>query len=128
VTGSADVLDAEQRFFAAVLAGDGGALDQVLTRDFVLVDVMTGSEISGSILTELVGSRQLRFESIERLDARVRRYGSAAVVIGQTRMRGRFADQPFGAHSRYTHVYVRRSRGWQLASAQGTPIASTPSP
>ena len=104
-----DVPAAEDRFFAA---------------DFVLIDVMTGSEIPGSVLADLVGARQLVFDSVERIDSRVRTYGLAAVVTGQTRMRGRYQDQPFSAHSRYTHVYVGGDSGWRLASAQGTPIAA----
>lgn len=117
---------AEDRFFGALLRGDGDALRALLTPDFVLVDVMTGSEIPGSVLADLVGGRQLVFEVVDRIDARVRTYGSAAVVTGQTRMRGRYQDQSFSAHSRYTHVYVREDGGWRLASAQGTPIASGP--
>jgi ketosteroid isomerase-like protein len=117
---------AEDRFFGALLRGDGEALRALLTPDFVLVDVMTGSEIPGSVLADLVGGRQLVFEVVDRIDARVRTYGSAAVVTGQTRMRGRYQDQSFSAHSRYTHVYVREDGGWRLASAQGTPIASGP--
>jgi ketosteroid isomerase-like protein len=119
-----DVLAAEDQFFQALLQGDGAALEGVLTPDFLLIDVMTGSEIPGTTLIELVGSRQLRFESVERLDARLRLYGTAAVVTGQTRMQGRFGEQAFEAHSRYTHVYVRNDGGWLLASAQGTPIAA----
>jgi ketosteroid isomerase-like protein len=119
-----DVLAAEDRFFQALLQGDGAALHGVLTPDFLLIDVMTGSEIPASALVEIVGSRQLRFDSVERLDARVRLYGTAAVVTGQTRMQGRFGEQSFVAHSRYTHVYVRTGGTWQLASAQGTPIAA----
>jgi hypothetical protein len=92
---------------------------------FLLIDVMTGSEIPASVLVDLAGARQLRFESVERPDARVRLYGSAAVVTGQTRLQGRFGEQSFGAHSRYTHVYVRVGDAWQLASAQGTTIAAT---
>ena len=76
-------------------------------------------------MVELVGSGMLRFESVGRIDARVRPYGDAAVVTGQTRMRGRYGEQPFEAHSRYTHVYIRGPAGWQLASAQGTPISPT---
>ena len=117
---------AEDRFFGALLRGDGEALRALLTPDFILVDVMTGSEIPGSVLADLVGGRQLVFEVVDRIDARVRTYGSAAVVTGQTRMRGRYQDQSFSAHSRYTHVYVRADGGWRLASAQGTPIASGP--
>ena len=121
-----DVSAAEDRFFGALLRGDGEGLRALLTPDFVLVDVMTGSEIPGSMLAELVGGGQLVFESIERIDSRVRGYGSAGVVTGQTRMQGRFQDQRFSAHSRYTHVYVRGDSGWRLASAQGTPIAPEP--
>jgi ketosteroid isomerase-like protein len=121
-----DVLAAEDRFFAALLRGDGEALRALLTPDFVLVDVMTGSEIPGSVLADLVGARQLVFDSVERIDSQVRTYGPAAVVVGQTRMRGRYQDQPFAAHSRYTHVYVSGDSGWRLVSAQGTPIAAGP--
>ena len=123
MTEQQEVLAAEDRFFRALLQGDGAALRGVLTPDFVLIDVMTGSEIPAPMLVDIVGSRQLRFESVERLDARVRLYGPAAVVTGQTRIQGRFGEQPFCAHSRYTHVYVRVGDTWQLASAQGTPIA-----
>ena len=118
-----DVPAAEGRFFAALLGADGKALDALLTPDFVLIDVMTGSEIPGPVLRELVAARQLVFESIERIDFRVRAYGSAAVVTGQTRMRGNYQQQSWSAHSRYTHVYVRGEDGWHLASAQGTAIA-----
>jgi hypothetical protein len=121
-----DVESAEDQFFGALLRGDGGALDRVLSTDFQLVDVMTGSPIARETLIELVGSGMLVFESVERIDAQVRLYPGAAIVIGQTRMRGRFGDQPFGAHSRYTHVYVPEVGDWRLATAQGTPIAPPP--
>jgi ketosteroid isomerase-like protein len=116
------VLAAEDRFFRALLRGDAAGLTGVLTPDFLLIDVMTGSEVPGPVLVDLVGSGQLRFESVDRIDARVRRYSAAAVVTGQTRMQGRYGEQPFEAHSRYTHVYVHGPGGWLLASAQGTPI------
>jgi ketosteroid isomerase-like protein len=118
------VLAAEDRFFQALLRGDGPGLERVLAPDFLLIDVMTGSEIPRGVLVELVGSRQLVFESVEQIDSRVRPYGEAAVVTGQTRMQGHYGEQRFGAHSRYTHVYVRTGSAWRLASAQGTPIAA----
>lgn len=124
MTAPVEVSAAEARFFTALLAADGGALDALLTPDFVLVDVMTGSEIPGTVLRELVAGRQLVFESIERIDSRIRAYGTAAVVTGQTRMRGRYEQQSWSAHSRYTHVYIRGGDGWRLASAQGTAIAA----
>jgi ketosteroid isomerase-like protein len=118
-----DVTATEDRFFAALLAADGPALEALLTMDFLIIDVMTGSEAPGFAMVSLLGSGQLRFEAIERLGSRVRRYGTTAIVTGETRMRGRYGEQPFAAHSRYTHVYVRAGQGWRMASAQGTPIA-----
>jgi len=46
------------------------------------------------------------------------------VVAGSSKKRGRFGDQIFAAHSRYTHVYMHAPSGWRLASAQGTQIAA----
>ena len=118
-----DVLDAEDRFYGALVGGNDAALAAVLADDFLLIDVMTGSEIPRDVLVDAVAARQLVLESIERADGRVRQYGDTAIVIGETRMRGRYGEQSFAAHSRYTHVYVKRSAGWQLVTAQGTPIA-----
>jgi ketosteroid isomerase-like protein len=118
-----EVLDAEDRFFGALLGFDKTELDAVLSPDFLVIDVMTGSEIPREILVDAVGARLLVFESIERSDGRVRQYGATAIVTGETRMRGRYGEQSFAAHSRYTHVYVKGAAGWQLVAAQGTPIA-----
>src|SRR2546427_633156 len=108
-----------------LLRGDRQGLEIVLGDDFVLIDVMTGSEIPREVVLDLVGSRQLAFESIERLDSRVRVYDSTPIVTGQTRMNGHYDAQRFQAHSRYTHVYMHVRTGWRLVTAQGTPIAKT---
>ena len=116
-------LDAERTFFGALIDSDRAALGRVLSEDFVLVDVMTGSLIERTVLIDLVGERRLEFESIDPAETLVREYGCAAVVTGRTRLHGRYEGTPFSARSRYTHVYVRQDGGWRLASAQGTPIA-----
>ena len=118
-----EVLDAENRFFGALLGFNRAALDAVLAPDFLLIDVMTGSEIPREFLVDAVAARQLVFETIDRSDGRVRQYGNTAIVTGETRMRGRYGEQSFAAHSRYTHVYLKGASGWQLVTAQGTPIA-----
>ena len=121
-----EVKAAEERFFQALLLGDRAGLDQILDNDFLLIDVMTGSEVPKAALLDVVGSRQLVFETIARIDARVRSYDGAAVVTGQTRMTGQYGGASFSTHSRYTHVYVHGAGGWRLVTAQGTPIAPTP--
>jgi hypothetical protein len=98
-------LSAERAFFTALLESNVEALDRVLADDFMLIDVMSGSEIAKAALLEVIRSGQLRFETIEPLDSLVRFYQTTAVVTGSTLMRGRFGATPFTAHSRSLLAY-----------------------
>lgn len=119
-----EVLAADGDFFTALVGGDEQALDSVLADDFVLVGVNDGVVVPRAALLPLVGQGQLQFDAIEpdRSEVLVRRYGTTAIVVGRTEMRGSYAGAPFGARSRYTHVFVEDQGRWRLASAQGTPI------
>lgn len=110
-------------FFAALIDGDGRAVDHLLSDDFILVDMMSGSIIDKPSLISIIDAGQLKFESIEPADILVRCYDATAVITGRTDMRGSFSATPFSASSRYTHVYVMQQGRWRLVSAQGTPIA-----
>ena len=122
----ADPLSADDQFFAALLGVNRDALDQLLAPDFLLIDVMTGSEILRAPFLDLVGSGQLVFDAIDPADRRVRRYQDVAVITGRTHMRGRFGGAPFAASSWYTHVFLERESRWRLMAAQGTPITPPP--
>jgi ketosteroid isomerase-like protein len=121
-----DVFGVDDRFFAALLAADGGALDELLVEDFVIVDVLSGSVADKSDLVPVVASAALAFDEIERDvdDRQVRLHDSTAIVVGRTQMRGHYEGQPWSAASRYIHVFTRafNVNGWRMASAQGTPI------
>jgi len=120
-----DPLAAEQEFFGALIAGKVEVLDQLLIDEFILVDVMRGAEITKPGLLAAVASGQVKFESIEPSETRVRRFGSTAIVNGRTKMRGRFGESTFAVRGRYTHVYVEQQGRLRLASAQGTQIVET---
>ena len=118
-------LAADRRFFNALAAGDAQALDHILADDFILIDVLSGSEITKPAFLAATGSGQLKFEAIEPADNRVRLYQTTTIITGRTQMKGRLGDAPFAASSRYTHVFVPQQNEWRLATAQGTPIAAT---
>lgn len=113
---------ADEDFFRLLANADTAGLDNLLTDDFVLIDVFRGAEISRPALLALIESGQLRFAPVTPMDVTVRLHGTTAIVSGRTDMRGSFEDTPFAAASRYTHIYVHRSDGWNLAAAQGTMI------
>jgi len=58
-------------------------LNRLLVDNFILVDVLSGSEIEKAVLLALVGSSQLTFDEIRRYRAggRVRFYGSTAAAV-----------------------------------------------
>ena len=119
-------LTIDKQFFAALIAGDAQALDHILVDDFILVDVMSGSEITKPAFLAFIGSGQIKFESIEPAENRVRLYQTTAIITGRTQMKGQLGGAPFAASSRYTHVFVVQRGGWRLATAQGTQISPAP--
>jgi ketosteroid isomerase-like protein len=118
-----DPLVTERAFFSALLSRNIDSLDAILTDDFVMVDLMAGSEITKPMLLAAVGSSQVKFEAIDPVESKVRVYSTdTAIVVGRTEMRYRAGESSFSFSSRYTHVFVLQDGGWQLASAQGTQI------
>jgi hypothetical protein len=118
-----DPLVTERAFFSALLSRNIDSLDAILTDDFVMVDLMAGSEITKPMLLAAVGSSQVKFEAIDPVESKVRIYSTdTAIVVGRTEMRYRAGESSFSFSSRYTHVFVLQDGGWQLASAQGTQI------
>jgi len=116
-----DVLSLERRFFNGLIA-NVDVVEDLMSDDSLLIDVLSGSEVTKSELITVLRSGQLKFEKIKPLNSRVRIYENTALVTGSTEMSGRFGDGPFSVVSRYTHVYVRSRDRWRLVSAQGTPI------
>jgi ketosteroid isomerase-like protein len=114
----------EQEFFEALIEADQAALDRLLADDFLLIDVLTGSEVSKSALIEIVGARALRFEEIDRINLRVRFYGAVAVITGQTAVIGDFNGRRFEVESRYTHVLTEQLGNWRMVAAQGTQVVT----
>ena len=72
-------LATERQFFSTLLEAKLESLDQVLADDFLLIDVMSGSEISKPALLGAVGSGQLKFEVVEVVESRVRLHSGTAM-------------------------------------------------
>ncbi len=119
------MLASDEAFFDALLAADPIALADLLTDDFVIVDVMSGGVTDRAALLDAVASGVLHFVDIVRdpSEASVRTRAGVAVVVGRTEMTIRFGPDTVTARSRYTHVFVEESGRWRLFSAQGTPLA-----
>lgn len=117
--------EVESDFFESLIRSDAAKLRKIVSDDIVLIDVMSGSEVSGPELAEVLKSGHLTFNSIDRIGFRVRSYEGVAIITGQTVMAGAYAGLQFRINSAYTHVFVKENKSWRMVSAQGTPVTSS---
>jgi ketosteroid isomerase-like protein len=118
-----EALEANRRFFVALTRRDLKALNEILSDNFILIDVLTGSEVAKHDLIAALESSQLVFESVDPSAPNIRCFGSTAVITGRTEMAGHYGSASFRVQSRYTHVFSKEHIEWLLVSAQGTRIA-----
>src|SRR3984885_14466531 len=107
-----DPVAADRAFFAALISANLDSLDALLTDDFLLIDVLNGSEITKPMLLAAVGSSQVKFDAIEPVESKVRVYSTdTAIIVGRTEMSFRSGESSFTFRSRYTHVFVLQDGG-----------------
>jgi len=122
-TATSDAELAEDRFFAALLAGDAEGLEELLSDDFLIVDVMSGSVAGRAPFIAALRDGSLKFDAVTLVERDTRRRGDTAIIVGRTQMAGSFAGASFAAASRYTHVLLlEQDDCWRLVTAQGTRI------
>lgn len=126
----AKLRSADRSFFQALLDRDVAALETLLSEQFLIVEVAGGSVHDRDAFIGAIESGAVSFDDIETFPAEtVIRLASdgAGIVVGRTAMSFSNAEGHVTAvSSRYTHVFQANGRGWQLVSAQGTRIASSP--
>ena len=114
---------AEDEYFEALVAGDIERIEDLLTADFLIVDVMSAAVIDRPSFIAALREGLVEFDGVQLVERLTRRYGDTAIIVGRTQMSGSFDGARFAAASRYTHVLLREQDGrWRLASAQGTRI------
>ena len=114
---------AEDQYFDALVAGDVERIEELLTNEFLIVDVMSGGVVDRPSFIAALRDGLVGFERVHLVERVTRRYGDTAIIVGRTEMSGSFDGARFAAASRYTHVLLRERDGrWRLASAQGTRI------
>ena len=71
-------------------------------------------------------SGDLKYESLEWDEVKVRSYGDAAVVTGREKQKVRYQNQPMESELRTTLVFVKQQGQWRLANVQFSPVLGRP--
>ncbi len=95
------------------------ALDKYEADDIISVDPM-GVVTDKSQDKQAFSSGDVKLQSIDESDVKVRVYGNTAVAVGAQDVKGTYKGQDISGKYRFTDVWVKRSGKWQIVSSQVT--------
>jgi ketosteroid isomerase-like protein len=113
-----DGVEAEKR-------GDISYYEKLEAPDFLFIDPGGMSHTREEDLA-IAKSGDLKFESMNIEEMKVRVYGDTAVVTGLTAVKGMFKTQDISGKYRFTDVFVKRNGEWKIVNAQLTMVQEQP--
>ena len=117
------VEELEQQWRTATLSGDAGAMDTLLSEDYVGIS-WNGQVNTKAMQLDRVRSKTFAITKLDLLDSRVKVVGNVAVVTSQAHLEGTNGGVPIEGMFRYTRIYQRLPNGsWKITNFEATRIA-----
>jgi len=111
----------EQDWAQATIKNGAAAVDQYEADDIVTTDP-SGRVTDKAQDKKDLSSGDLKFQSMELSDIRVRLYGNTAVATGTNSLTGSYKGQDISGKYRFTDTWAKRNGKWQAVASQGTKI------
>ncbi len=108
----------------AALKADTAFLEKTLADDYVGISGMTGGLMTRDQAIQLRKSGDIKYDSIDVGDRKIRIYGNTAVVTSEATVKGTMKGQDISGDYRGTRVWVKQKGTWKAVSFQTTPIKS----
>ncbi len=120
---AAELAQVEHAFNHAMVSNDVAAISRCITDDWVLVTPEAGV-IPRERILGVIGTGDLRHETMTKDIGRVKVYGDVALVTARGQNTGAFKGQPIAADEWVTDVYLRVDGQWRCALTHLTPVAT----
>ena len=117
-----DVKAAENAWLTGITKNDFRKLETVLAEDLVYLHSTGVMDSKASYVKSLQSGKQ-KYVSGKINELKVRVYGTTAVINGDANFEFVTDGKPGKAHLKYTHVFVKGGKGWQLVSHQSLKVA-----
>ncbi len=118
------ILALENAWNQAELQHDPGALDQILTDDFVI------TEPDGTLQTKkehmaFTKDKSYHYDLLVSEDFRIRVYGTVGVVTGTYHEKGKYKGKIFDRRGRFTDTWIKLNGTWHcVTSHDSLPVKS----
>ena len=120
---SRELVAIEHQLAEAWLKGDRRFVERILADDWTVTDFSGRVLTKRQVIDEGFASNDRRIASAELDDLRVRIYGESAVVTGKSKISGEYRGKAVNVVTRFTDVFVRRAKKWQVVASQATRLA-----
>jgi ketosteroid isomerase-like protein len=111
----------EQGWAQATIKDGVAAVDQYEADDIMSTDP-SGRVTDKAQDKKDLSSGDLKFQSIELSDLKIRVYGNTAVVTGTETLKGTYKEQDISGKYRYTDIWAKRNGKWQAVGSQATKV------
>lgn len=118
-----EVLQAEERRWAAMIGNDFDTLDELLHDSLSYTHSNAAVDTKASYIANLTNG-VVSYRSVDREDTKVITSGNTAVITGSTQFSVHGMGRDITITSRYTSVWVHEDGRWQFFAWQNTPIPS----
>src|SRR5215510_16466448 len=119
----AEIKKLEDRRFQAMMDGDFDTLDKLLSDELIYTH-SSGQCDTRTEYIALCKKGVFKYRKIERPVENVQVYGTTVVVTGHAKMDVMIEGSRKLLNSRYTNVWIKGSKGWQMVVWQSTPISA----
>lgn len=113
-----EVSDTVKKWAASIVSRDMDALAEILADDIEIIDYTGKVRGKKKELEILKPSPDVKTISVENEDLKIKVYGKTAVVTALTKMLFNIDGRDTATWMRYTAVFVKRDRRWQIVALQ----------
>lgn len=117
------VLAAEKQRFDAQISKNYAVLDQVLGNDLVYTH-SNGNTDSKESYIQSIRDGKSKYDAINVEEQKVRVYGNTAIINGICMVKAMSNGETINTHLKYTDVYVRKGKQWQMVAWQSIRLAN----
>ena len=118
-----EIRDLEAQRFHAMEKGDVETLDRIISDDLIYTHA-SGLRQSKFDVIGVLGSSDMKYESIAPYDVRVRIYNDTAIVAGRASINIKAHGERESFEICYLDVYVKQEGRWQMVAWQSSRIAT----
>jgi ketosteroid isomerase-like protein len=117
-----EVLRAEDARYAAQIANDFAAMEQMFGPELVYIRSVDGAVADKRAYIESMRSGTVKYRAMRRSDVRVRTYGCLAMITGLFELDLTVSGRDLSEQSRFHSVWAKRGQGMQFVSWQSTRV------